>query len=665
MSYLSLKDIHKSYYLGKEEFPVLKGIDLDFELGEFVSILGESGGGKSTLMNIIGGLDREFEGTVTVDGVQLDHKQEKALDAYRRDTIGYIYQSYNLISHLTVLDNVQLSLDMTTLTKSQREARANDLLKRVGLEEHARKYPNQLSGGQKQRVAIARALASDPKVIIADEPTGALDAQNTEEVLQMLNAIAAEGRLVIAVTHSQHVADAGTRIVKLADGKIEGDERLHDAYTPDGTTPKFTSKLLPFWTSIRTAFKHFRFHLGRNSLIVLGTTIGLFAVMLFSGLGNGISGYIGKQITDLTNPQVVTVSRYVKKSADSSQAPGPAPTIGATASTTTTKIPTFTQSNIDRISNIKHVKSVERSYSASNVKVSYDGSSTKITTLSNWAKSQTSSSLKKGAAPSAGEIVLDKKTVAKKLSSNWKKLVGKTVHVSYQTLDKDGKMTTVKFDAKVSGIGENSSGMTTINGVNTKTLISAMQDANVDTSATALAVKIDNLDNVKSTNKKINKLKDSNDKRLFSSTSVTSLIDTVQTYVNLASMLLAVIAGISLVVSALMIIVTMYMSVADRTKEIGILRAIGESKRDIRRMFISESLIIGMLSASFATVLAFVLGAVANAAIASIASYAFVQISLMNVITVFVIALIISLIAAWLPARHAAALNPIDALAAD
>lgn len=192
-----------------------------------------------------------------------------------------------------------------------------------------------------------------------------------------------------------------------------------------------------------------------------------------------------------------------------------------------------------------------------------------------------------------------------------------------------------------------------------------MKDANVATSATALAVKIDNLDNVKSANKKINKLKDNNDKRLFSSTSVTSIIDTVQTYVNLASMLLAVIAGISLVVSALMIIVTMYMSVADRTKEIGILRAIGESKRDIRRMFISESLIIGMLSASFAIVLAFVLGAVANAVIASIASYAFVQISLMNVVTVFVIALIISLIAAWLPARHAAALNPIDALAAD
>lgn len=212
MAFLQLKDIHKSYFLGKQEFPVLKGIDLDFELGEFVSILGESGGGKSTLMNIIGGLDRKFDGEVLVDGQKLDHRNEKRMDKYRRETVGYIYQSYNLISHLSVLDNVMVSLDMTTLSKRKREEKAKELLTQVGLSEHVRKYPNQLSGGQKQRVAIARALASDPKIIIADEPTGALDSQNTEEVLALLNQIAQEGRLVIAVTHSQAVADSGTRM---------------------------------------------------------------------------------------------------------------------------------------------------------------------------------------------------------------------------------------------------------------------------------------------------------------------------------------------------------------------------------------------------------------------------------------------------------------------
>ena len=194
MAFLELQNIRKSYFLGKEEFPVLKGIDLDFELGEFVSILGESGGGKSTLMNIIGGLDREFEGQVTIDGQVLDHKKEKQLDAYRRGTIGYIYQAYNLISHLTVLENVLVSLEMTTLSQKEKVARATELLTKVGLQEQIKKHPNQLSGGQKQRVAIARALASDPKVIIADEPTGALDGKNTAEVLEILEDIAKEGK---------------------------------------------------------------------------------------------------------------------------------------------------------------------------------------------------------------------------------------------------------------------------------------------------------------------------------------------------------------------------------------------------------------------------------------------------------------------------------------
>ncbi len=142
MAFLALKNIRKSYYLGKEEFPVLMGINLKFELGEFVSILGESGGGKSTLMNIIGGLDRNFSGKVIVDGKKLDHRQERTLDNYRRDTIGYIYQSYNLINHLTVLDNVKLALDMTTMTAQEKTQRAETLLDQVGLLDQKGKYPN-------------------------------------------------------------------------------------------------------------------------------------------------------------------------------------------------------------------------------------------------------------------------------------------------------------------------------------------------------------------------------------------------------------------------------------------------------------------------------------------------------------------------------------------
>ncbi|MFD0897407.1 ABC transporter ATP-binding protein/permease [Loigolactobacillus binensis] len=663
MSFLKLSNIHKSYFLGKEEFPVLKGIDLDFELGEFVSILGESGGGKSTLMNIIGGLDREFEGAVSVAGQKLDHKDEKALDAYRRDTIGYIYQAYNLISHLSVLDNVLISLDMTTLNKAEREKRALALLQRVGLSDQAKKYPNQLSGGQKQRVAIARALASDPKVIIADEPTGALDSQNTVEVLQILNEIAAEGRLVITVTHSQTVADAGTRIVHLADGKIDADKRIRAAYPPQTTPSPIKSRLLPATVSIKTAIKYLKFNFWRNSLIVIGTAIGLFAVILFSGLGNGISGYINRQITDMANPQVVTVARYQKKTTTTPS--GDNPMVAALTSSAATKKPTFSHHQMAQIAALKHVDSVQKSYTATNVTVKYQTKTATMTTLSNWTKSATTSSIDVGHKPGKGEIILDKNAIAKKIAkSDWQNLVGKTVTLSYTALDRAGKQVTVNFSAKVAGIGSNANSMQTINIINTTTLTDAMRAANVATTPTALAVKIDQLANVKSVNRKINRLK-SNDSRLYSSSSIVSTIDTIQTYVDLASTILAVIAGISLVVSALMIIVTMYMSVSARTKEIGILRALGESKRDIRRLFISESLVIGVVSAVLGTGLAFGFGAIANLALQSIANYSFVQISLLNVGTTFIIALIISLIAALLPSRHAAALNPIDALSAD
>lgn len=238
MSLLKLSNIHKSYFLGKEESKVLNGIDLEFNSGEFVSILGESGGGKSTLMNIIGGLDREFSGELLLNNEKLDHRKEKQLDNYRRGTIGYIYQSYNLITHLTVLENVMVSLDMTSLSHTERVARAKQLLEQVGLGEHLKKHPNQLSGGQKQRVAIARALASDPEIILADEPTGALDSKNTQEVLAILKKIAADGKLVIAVTHSQEVANHGTRIIHLVDGQIDSDVRLGEPDSPRQNTCK-------------------------------------------------------------------------------------------------------------------------------------------------------------------------------------------------------------------------------------------------------------------------------------------------------------------------------------------------------------------------------------------------------------------------------------------
>ena len=193
MSVLSLNNVKKSYKLGDgSEFPVLKGINVSFDKGELVSIIGESGSGKSTLMNIIGGLDSKFEGEVLVDGKNIGAFTEKELDIYRKNKIGFIFQSFNLVPHLTILDNVALALTLSNVKRSEQVERAKEMLEKVGLKDHIHKKPNQLSGGQMQRVAIARALINDPEMIVADEPTGSLDSQTTQQILDIITQIAQE-----------------------------------------------------------------------------------------------------------------------------------------------------------------------------------------------------------------------------------------------------------------------------------------------------------------------------------------------------------------------------------------------------------------------------------------------------------------------------------------
>ena len=659
MAFLELQNIRKSYFSGKEEFPVLKGIDFDFGLGEFVSILGESGGGKSTLMNIIGGLDREFEGQVTIDGQVLDHKKEKQLDAYRRGTIGYIYQAYNLISHLTVLENVLVSLEMTTLSQKEKVARATELLTKVGLQEQIKKHPNQLSGGQKQRVAIARALASDPKVIIADEPTGALDGKNTAEVLEILEDIAKDGKLVIAVTHSQDVANHGTRIVHLADGQIDDDQRLRPAFELPADDTRLADRPLPASASFRNAFKHLTYNFWRNSLIMIGTAIGLFAVMLFTGLGNGVKAYINDQVNSLANPTAVTVARHQGDNGGVGQ------TSGATAGVDMDKT-TISDDQIKKIKANKYVKTLQKGYQAGNVQATLDGKAYSLGTVQTWSATYQKKLIKAGHVPGKNEILVDKKTVAKKFNTkDWQSVVGKTMTVKWMTVKSDG-MTPVEINKTFKVAGVIDAGQAgTANVTTAGTIEDAYKEAGADTRALFVTVRVKHTDDVKAFQKAVNKMKDADGKRLYQAVTVGSILDTINTIVSLATNVLAAIAAISLIVSALMIIVTMFMSVSERTKEIGILRALGESKKDVRNLFTSESLLIGLASFILAVILAFGIGAGLNSALYQIAKFDMIQISLGNVVMTLILALVISFLAALLPARRAAKLNPIDALSAD
>lgn len=223
---LVIKDLQKSYDIGHNKLHVLKGINLEIKQGEFVSIMGSSGSGKSTLLNIIGILDEKDHGIYELDHIPIEHLTETKAAEYRSKFLGFVFQSFNLIGYKTALENVALPLYYQNVPRKERNIKALEYLEKVGLAQWANHLPNELSGGQKQRVAIARALITNPKVILADEPTGALDSQTTHDIMKLLQEINNEGKTIIVVTHEPDVAAQTKRNVVLKDGIIESDETI-------------------------------------------------------------------------------------------------------------------------------------------------------------------------------------------------------------------------------------------------------------------------------------------------------------------------------------------------------------------------------------------------------------------------------------------------------
>ncbi len=648
MSFLELKNVQKSFYLGKKKFPVLKGINLSLDRGEFVSILGESGGGKTTLLNTIGGLDSQFEGDILVDGKSLKKGSDKALDNYRSHTVGFVFQSFHLISHLTVLENVLVPLEMSTLSRHNRIERAKSLLEKVGLTEHIDKHPSQLSGGQKQRVAIARALANDPDIIIADEPTGALDSQNTEEVLKILDDIAKEGKLVIAVTHSQTVADYGTRIVHLANGVIDSDTIIRKSYLSSQIArrdKKITH--LSFGDTFRLAWEHMLYTKGRNILIILGAAIGIFSVIFMLGLGSGITGYINDQMSSQVNPNAIQVTKNVASSQVNS-------------STDTSDI-TMSNSDMKKFAKINHVEKIEKAYFAQAPKLVYQKKNISVPYFQTWNATEKTGDIVAGHKPGKNEIILLKSDATRLNKKHYKSLVGKTVNIYIPSQDKNKTPVQVKAKLKISGIIKSGSTAITYD-----TLKSASSNYGVTIKPNFVTLTADDTLHVKDIQNKVKSFQTTNSKgkkvAAYTITGVGAIIDELNTYLKLAFDVLAAIAGISLIVSAIMIIVVLYISVSERTQEIGILRAIGARKKDIRNMFLSESFLIGLVSGVFAVIIAYIVQFAANSAAQSAFKATIVSISPGNAIFGIVVSVIISLIAALAPSRRAAKLDPRDSL---
>ena len=289
---LQLKDITKTYTVGGQNQDALKDVSVNFRDNEFVSILGHSGSGKTTLLNIIGGLDRYTSGDLIINGVSTRDYKDSDWDLYRNHTIGFIFQSYNLIPHQNVLSNVEMALTVAGVGKKEKRQRAEEALKKVGLEDHMYKKPNQLSGGQMQRVAIARALINNPKILLADEPTGALDSETSVQIMDLLKEIASD-RLVIMVTHNPDLAKQySTRIINLVDGRITGDS---DPYT-ECDEPKERVKQkkisMSFKTALSLSFSNLRTKKGRTILMAFAGSIGIIGIALILSLSTGLNQYI-------------------------------------------------------------------------------------------------------------------------------------------------------------------------------------------------------------------------------------------------------------------------------------------------------------------------------------------------------------------------------------
>lgn len=292
---LQLIDISKSYTTGSFTQKALDGVSLSFRDSEFVAVLGPSGSGKTTMLNIVGGLDHYDSGDLVVDGVSTKEYKDRDWDAYRNNRIGFVFQSYNLIPHQTVLANVELALTLSGVSHDERRRRALDALARVGLADHVGKKPSQLSGGQMQRVAIARALINDPEILLADEPTGALDSKTSVQIMDLLTEIAAD-RLVIMVTHNPELAERyATRIVNLADGVISSDSNpyLPTAEEVSAAHAKPARRTaMSFFTALSLSFNNLMTKKGRTLMTAIAGSIGIIGIAAILALANGVNNYI-------------------------------------------------------------------------------------------------------------------------------------------------------------------------------------------------------------------------------------------------------------------------------------------------------------------------------------------------------------------------------------
>lgn len=770
---LELKHIKKYFYVGDSVTKALDDVSVSFRSKEFVAILGPSGSGKTTMLNGIGGLDIYDSGDLIIKGKSTKDFSESDWDAYRNNSVGFIFQSYNIIGHLSILDNVEMGMTLSGVSNNEKREKAVKALERVGLGPHMDKKPNQLSGGQMQRVAIARAIANDPEILLCDEPTGALDTETSVQIMELIKELSKE-RLVIMVTHNPDLAKQyANRIIEFADGKIQNDS---NPYKEDLKDDKFSLKKtkMTFWTALKLSFTNIKTKKARTFLTAFASSIGIISIAIVLALSSGFQTQIDKTQSNTLAQFPITISQVAsnqtapstkdKKTSKSNKV-----TAKLSEADKATHVNKINKKYTDYVDNIdpKLSKTITYTYSTGmnllrevdgKVKtVKFSNADSKASSTSTMTSAMATSTgvggsvypggkngqsfLKKhykvisGSLPTnANDIVLivdkDNSTNINALKNlgfsvkngqkmNFDKLIGTKVEVVsnnnyYQKLP-TGNFVPNSADSsmynkddnttlKISGIlrvksksSENilASGIAYSDQL-TKNIIKQNEssdivtaqksnDNNVITGETVDATTKDGLvsylggsktpasimiypstfknkDKVLNYLDKYNKGKSKSNKIIYTdlagsvSNLTGGLMDAI-TYVLIAF------AGISLVTSMIMISIITYTSVLERTKEIGILKALGARKKDITRVFDAETTILGVASGILGVVIAWLATFPINAVLKSMTDLSNVaQLNPMHALILIIVSTILTVLGGHIPARMAAKKDAATAL---
>lgn len=772
---LELKKIKKSYKTGNFVQQALNDVSLQFRKNEFVSILGPSGSGKTTLLNIIGGLDHYDTGDLIINNRSTKNYKENDWNAYRNNCIGFIFQNYNLISHISILENVEMGMTLSGVSSKEKRKRAKDVLKRVGLSEHAHKKPNQLSGGQMQRVAIARALANNPDIILADEPTGALDTKTSEQIMELIKEISKD-KLVIMVTHNRELAEKySTRIVELKDGKLLTDSNPVEKEEKNQKEFMIKKTAMTFWTALKLSFNNIKTKKGRTALTAFASSIGIIGIALILSLSNGFQTKIDEYEEDTLSQMPITISTQAMNMNEETmqeimESHGKHKEYSNKKVVYPRENELETMLHINKIDEeyVNYIESIDKNKlnaigyeygtTLNVVTKKSDGTYALVPTATNYSMSTTSmtgvmgwsiypesmskqSSLEKDYDILAGKInddepgvviavnsrnELDKATleqlgfdVSKKLSfddilNKEFKVIPNDIYYkeinkyfvpdqNYQKMYENGDSITIQIQAIIrgkeekkeltqSGIYYNSALVDKVIEENkdseivnrqkevdynvltgqafdkttstvTKDNILGVLGAEVTPSIIYLYPKdFDTKDYITNYLDDYNKDKKDIDQVLY--TDYAAMISSLSgSIMDAVTYVLIAFSSISLVVSCIMIAIITYISVLERTKEIGILRALGARKKDIKRVFNAETFLVGIFSGLLGIVIAEILTFPTNRIIENLSELPNVaQLNPIHAIILVIVSVTLTVIGGLIPASIASKKDPVEAL---